>query len=469
MFTQGLPKEWQKLLADSGIGPPEQEKHPQEIIDIMTFWDAAQHGTDDDDEIMHKFDHAKPSSASQHSPPPSMSMSMSPIATSALNSGTYTPMSTIQSPPQSPRFPLNHEGSFENPRAPPPVPRSVPTSIPHHPGPSNINQSAIIPSRKAPRPPPSPNPNLLPLRTAPPPPNNSVEPPNQPTSPGDSLPIPVWPDDPLSPTSRDDLTRKPSMQKPTVPTTPVTPKINAASADSPGRYAEQQAAAISAVNTAMGNKSVDRKNSQRKPAASPLSPMSLHQQYPATQTHEITIPQQAPRNGPPAARPRNRQRQSTGADIVQRLNQICTPGDPAKKYSRLVKIGQGASGGVFTAFENGTSRCVAIKQMNLEQQPKKDLIINEILVMKDSKHKNIVNFIDSYLRQGELWVVMEYMEGGSLTDVVTYNIMTEGLIAAVCREVSPCSNNCVSNLMTTAQDFERPATLALQRGHSPRH
>ena len=107
-----------------------------------------------------------------------------------------------------------------------------------------------------------------------------------------------------------------------------------------------------------------------------------------------------------------------------------------KKFRNLIKIGQGASGGVYTAFEVGTNKCVAIKQMNLEQQPKKDLIINEILVMKDSKHKNVVNFMDSFLVRGDLWVVMEYMEGGSLTDVVTANLMTEGQIAAVSRETA---------------------------------
>ena len=62
--------------------------------------------------------------------------------------------------------------------------------------------------------------------------------------------------------------------------------------------------------------------------------------------------------------------------------------------------------------------------------------INEILVMRASRHPNIVNYIDSFLYKNELWVVMEYMEGGSLTDVVTANLMSEGQIAAVSRETA---------------------------------
>lgn len=130
-----------------------------------------------------------------------------------------------------------------------------------------------------------------------------------------------------------------------------------------------------------------------------------------------------------------RKKKMSDEEILEKLRSIVSVGDPNRKYNKIDKIGQGASGVVYTAIETSTGMEVAIKQMNLSQQPKKELIINEILVMRENKHANVVNYLDSYLVNEELWVVMEYLPGGSLTDVVTETCMDEGQIAAVCREV----------------------------------
>ncbi|XP_059487755.1 serine/threonine-protein kinase Pak [Neocloeon triangulifer] len=134
-------------------------------------------------------------------------------------------------------------------------------------------------------------------------------------------------------------------------------------------------------------------------------------------------------------RDKPRKKKMSDEEILERLRTIVSVGDPNRKYTKMEKIGQGASGTVYTAIETCTGMEVAIKQMNLSQQPKKELIINEILVMRENKHPNVVNYLDSYLVGEELWVVMEYLPGGSLTDVVTETCMDEGQIASVCREV----------------------------------
>uniref|UniRef100_A0AAZ3SC74 non-specific serine/threonine protein kinase n=1 Tax=Oncorhynchus tshawytscha TaxID=74940 RepID=A0AAZ3SC74_ONCTS len=168
---------------------------------------------------------------------------------------------------------------------------------------------------------------------------------------------------------------------------------------------------------------------------------------------------------PDSASNRNKKKQQgkmTDEEIMEKLRTIVSIGDPKKKYTRYEKIGQGASGTVYTAIDVATGAevrslpgstpththfqtehrlktcvCVlqvAIKQINLQKQPKKELIINEILVMKELQQPNIVNYVDSFLVGEELFVVMEYLAGGSLTDVVTETCMDEAQIAAVCRE-----------------------------------
>lgn len=228
---------------------------------------------------------------------------------------------------------------------------------------------------------------------------------------------------------------------------------------------------MAAAQQALVQKQLERSQSQRQQQSRGPEPKQPtppgHLQHALDHSAALQGPQKQP---VPAARPRQRARQSNTVDVRARLLAICSPGDPTKLYYNLNKIGQGASGGVYTAYQHGTNNCVAIKQMNLDLQPKKELIINEILVMKDSKHKNIVNFLDSYLHGLDLWVVMEYMEGGSLTDVVTFNIMTEGQIAAVCREVSlPWRSNDLCYNADSQSDSERIAAPPLKGRYSPRY
>lgn len=126
--------------------------------------------------------------------------------------------------------------------------------------------------------------------------------------------------------------------------------------------------------------------------------------------------------------------------IIAKLKTVVNNNDPTPLFRIIEKAGQGASGAVYLAeslIRGQDHRKVAIKQMDLNVQPRKELIINEILVMKDSQHKNIVNFLDSYLRgTSDLWVIMEYMEGGSLTEVIENNEckLTEKQIATICFE-----------------------------------
>lgn len=139
-------------------------------------------------------------------------------------------------------------------------------------------------------------------------------------------------------------------------------------------------------------------------------------------------------------------------EVMAKLKEAVSKDDPNMSYSKQKKIGQGASGSVYVAKikdtaqgiareilrQQGSRAQVAIKQMDLAHQPRKELIVNEIMVMKDSRHRNIVNFLDAFLRNNnaELWVVMEYMEGGALTDVIDNNpSISEEQISTICHEV----------------------------------
>ncbi|CAI2730202.1 unnamed protein product [Schistosoma spindalis] len=129
-------------------------------------------------------------------------------------------------------------------------------------------------------------------------------------------------------------------------------------------------------------------------------------------------------------------RKLTDEEFYSELDSVITPGNPRDVYSIESELGTGASGTVRLGRNKRTGQIVAVKVMKLDKQPNRDLIVSEIAVMKRIQHENIVNYLASYLLRNEnqLWVVMEYLDGGALTDVVTETVMAPDVIAAVVRE-----------------------------------
>eukprot|EP01087_Luapelamoeba_hula_P018655 TRINITY_DN6048_c0_g1_i3.p1 TRINITY_DN6048_c0_g1~~TRINITY_DN6048_c0_g1_i3.p1 ORF type:complete len:587 (-),score=111.08 TRINITY_DN6048_c0_g1_i3:19-1779(-) len=120
------------------------------------------------------------------------------------------------------------------------------------------------------------------------------------------------------------------------------------------------------------------------------------------------------------------------------LEDLLNPADPEAIFTEQKKIGEGAAGTVFFARDTRDGRGVAIKKMKLDDENTK-LVISEIHMMKSSSHPNVVDYVDSFLVKNELWVIMEFMNMGMLTEwLEQYPYgpcqMSEREIAYICRE-----------------------------------
>ncbi|KAH7331996.1 hypothetical protein KP509_20G062500 [Ceratopteris richardii] len=110
------------------------------------------------------------------------------------------------------------------------------------------------------------------------------------------------------------------------------------------------------------------------------------------------------------------------------------------KYLVGDEIGKGAYGKVYKGLDSENGDFVAIKQVSLENIPPEDLasIMQEIDLLKNLNHKNIVKYLDSFKTKSHLHIILEYVENGSLASIIKPNkfgAFPESLVAKYIAQV----------------------------------
>ncbi|TYK27967.1 germinal center kinase 1 isoform X1 [Cucumis melo var. makuwa] len=91
----------------------------------------------------------------------------------------------------------------------------------------------------------------------------------------------------------------------------------------------------------------------------------------------------------------------------------------AARFSSLELIGRGSFGDVYKGFDKELNKEVAIKVIDLEESEDEiEDIQKEISVLSQCRSPYITEYYGSYLHQTKLWIIMEYMAGGSVADLL---------------------------------------------------
>lgn len=120
------------------------------------------------------------------------------------------------------------------------------------------------------------------------------------------------------------------------------------------------------------------------------------------------------------------------------LNGLCDYSDPKLVYKGWKKLAQGSTAIIYSTVNKiNPSIRIAMKVLHCPQYKQTQQLVSEIKVLQFCKHKNIVSLIACHYYQNRLFLGMEFMDKGSVTDLIEKHqgILAENAISRILEQV----------------------------------
>ena len=109
-----------------------------------------------------------------------------------------------------------------------------------------------------------------------------------------------------------------------------------------------------------------------------------------------------------------------------------------KEFEIQESLGEGSFAKVYKCIERATEKTFAVKELQrIPNFSEVEANEEEIAIWKDLKHENVVSLHRTFSNNSFLYLVCEYMDGGSLFDeIVGQKIYSEEQARSIMKQVS---------------------------------
>ncbi|XP_018327866.1 serine/threonine-protein kinase 10 isoform X2 [Agrilus planipennis] len=119
------------------------------------------------------------------------------------------------------------------------------------------------------------------------------------------------------------------------------------------------------------------------------------------------------------------------------FNNVRMECDPKEYWDMIGELGDGAYGKVYKAQHKHTGQLAAAKMCRLDGEEDMSDFMIEIDILSECKHPNVVELIEAFQIEQQLWMLIEYCDGGAVDSIMTEleKPLNEPQITYVCQNI----------------------------------